>query len=93
MGVDEADEDKNGLEQLFANLISKGHQITVEYDSAGKWEQVQYNEYVDILIAGKKLSIHGREIESIEGLKDYWRARKKYNSQKAKELSKWQTRF
>jgi hypothetical protein len=75
--VDEADEDRIRLEQLFANLVSKGHQITVEYDSASKQEQARYDEYVGILKAGKKLTIYGRDIDSLRDLEDYWRTRKK----------------
>ena len=76
--VDEADENRKELEQLFSGLVSKGHKITVEYDSAKKREQTRKNEYIGILKAGKKLSINGWEIDSLEALEDYWRANKKH---------------
>jgi hypothetical protein len=68
--LDETDKDRKELEHLFSNLASKGHKITVEYDSAKNREQVQDEMYISILKAGKKLSINGMEIESVE---DYWR--------------------
>lgn len=68
--LDEADKDRKELERLFADLVSNGHKITVEYDSATKREQVQDEMYISILKAGKRLSINGKEIKSVE---DYWR--------------------
>jgi hypothetical protein len=68
--IDEADRDREKLAKLFSNLVSKGHQISVEYDSAEKREQARDEMFIGILKAGKALSIHGRDITSIE---DYWR--------------------
>lgn len=68
--LDETDKDRKELEHLFAELVSKGNKITVEYDSAKKLDQVQDEMYLSILKAGKKLSIDGKEIKSVE---DYWR--------------------
>jgi len=68
--LDEADKDRQALEQLFKDLISQGNKLSVEYDSAAKREKAKDDEYIGILKAGKKLSIYGVEISSIE---DYWR--------------------
>jgi hypothetical protein len=42
----------------------------VEYDSAAKREKAKDDMYISILKAGKKLSINGVDINSVE---DYWR--------------------
>ena len=68
--LDEADKDLQMLERLFKDLISQGNKLSVEYDSAAKREKANDDMYIGILKAGKKLSIHGVEINSIE---DYWR--------------------
>ena len=68
--LDERDKDREALEMLFAELASQGHKVTVEYDSAEKRNQVMDDMYLGILKAGKKLSINGVEIKSVE---DYWR--------------------
>lgn len=77
--LDEADKDKEELIRLFSDLLSKGHKITVEYDSAKKREQAQDEMYIGTLKAGKKLSINGKDIESVEA---YWRW--KHDAQQAK---------
>ena len=68
--LDVADKDRQALEQLFKDLISKGHKLSVEYDSATKREKFRDDMNISILKAGKKLSINGVEINSVE---DYWR--------------------
>ena len=68
--LDEADKDRQALERLFNDLISQGNQLSVEYDSAAKREKAKDDMYISILKAGKKLSINGVEISSVE---DYWR--------------------
>ena len=68
--LDEADKDRQALEQLFKDLISQGNKLSVEYDSAAKREKTKDDMYISILKAGKKLSINGVEISSV---KDYWR--------------------
>ena len=68
--IDEADKDRQALERLFKDLISHGHKLSVEYDSAAKREKAKDDMYISILKAGKKLSINGVEISSVE---DYWR--------------------
>jgi hypothetical protein len=42
----------------------------VEYDSAAKREKAKDDMYISILKAGKKLSINGVEINSVEA---YWK--------------------
>ncbi|WP_372743332.1 hypothetical protein [Neptunomonas sp.] len=71
--LDESDKDRTELEHLFSELAGKGHKITVEHDSAAKREQFQDEMYIGILKAGKKLSIDGKEIRSVE---DYWKWKK-----------------
>jgi hypothetical protein len=68
--LDEADKDRKALERLFKDLISQGNELSVEYDSAAKREKDKDDMYISILKAGKKLSINGVEISSVE---DYWR--------------------
>jgi len=68
--LDEADKDLQMLERLFKDLISQGNKLSVEYDSAAKREKANDDMYIGILKAGKKLSIQGVEIDSVE---DYWR--------------------
>ena len=68
--LDEADKDLQALERLFKVLISQGNKLSVEYDSAAKREKANDDMYIGILKDGKKLSIQGVEINSIE---DYWR--------------------
>ena len=68
--LDEADKDRQALERLFKDLISQGNKLYVEYDSAAYREKSKDDMFIGILEAGKKLSIHGVEINSVE---DYWR--------------------
>jgi hypothetical protein len=68
--IDEADRDRQALELLFRDLISQGNKISVEYDSAAKREMARDDMYISTLKAGKKLSINGVEIGSVE---DYWK--------------------
>jgi hypothetical protein len=68
--LDEADKDRQALERLFKDLISQGHKLSVEYDSAAKREKAKDDMYISVLKAGKKLSINGVDINSVE---DYWR--------------------
>jgi hypothetical protein len=68
--VDEADKDRHALEQLFKDLVSQGNKLSVEYDSAAKREKARDDMYIGVLKAGKKISINGVEISSVE---DYWR--------------------
>ena len=68
--LDEADKDRQALEQLFKDLVSIGNKLSVEYDSAAKREKARDDMYIGVLKAGKKISIHGVEISSVE---DYWR--------------------
>jgi hypothetical protein len=68
--VDEADKDRHALEQLFKDLVSQGNKLSVEYDSAAKREKARDDMYIGVLKAGKKISINGVEIRSVE---DYWR--------------------
>jgi hypothetical protein len=68
--LDEADKDRQALERLFKDLRSQGHKLSVEYDSAAKREKAKDDMYISVLKAGKKLSIYGVEISSVE---DYWR--------------------
>lgn len=68
--LDEDDKDRCELELLFSDLVSNGHKIVVEYDSTEKREQAQDEMRINILEAGKTLSIDGVKIVSIE---DYWR--------------------
>ena len=68
--LDEADKDRQALERLFMDLISQGNKLSVEYDSAAKREKARDDMYIGVLKAGKKISIHGVEISSVE---DYWR--------------------
>jgi hypothetical protein len=68
--LDEADKDRQALERLFKDLISQGNKLSVEYDSVAKREKAKDDMYISILKAGKKLSINGVEISSVE---DYWR--------------------
>jgi hypothetical protein len=68
--VDEADKDRHALEQLFKDLVSQGNKLSVEYDSAAKQEKARDDMYIGVLKAGKKISINGVEIRSVE---DYWR--------------------
>lgn len=68
--LDEADKDRQALEQLFKDLASLGNKLSVEYDSAAKREKARDDMYIGVLKAGKKISIHGVEISSVE---DYWR--------------------
>lgn len=68
--LDVADKDRHALERLFKDLISLGNKLSVEYDSAAKREKAKDDMYIRILKAGKKLSINGVEISSVE---DYWR--------------------
>ncbi len=68
--LDERDRDRQQLEMLFAELASQNQKVSVEYDSAEKRKKVLDDMYVGILKAGKKLSIKGVEIKSVE---DYWR--------------------
>ena len=68
--LDEADKDRIELELLFSNLIAEGHKITVEYDSAKRREQAQDEMYISTLKAGKKISLNGQQIDTVE---DYWR--------------------
>lgn len=64
--LDEADKDRHQLEMLFTNLLSQGHKVSVEYDSVEKRDQVFDEMHLSILRAGKKLSINGVEIKSVE---------------------------
>ena len=68
--LDERDKDRTQLESLFSELVSEGHRITVEYDSAERRDRRMDEMYLGILEAGKKLSINGVDINSPE---DYWR--------------------
>jgi len=68
--LDVADKDRQELERLFKDLISQGNKLSVEYDSAAKRDKSKDYMYIGILKAGKKLSIYGVEINSVE---DYWR--------------------
>ncbi len=71
--LDEIDKDRKELENFFTNLISGGHKITVEYDCAIKRENEKDEMYLKLLRAGKKLSINGEKIGTVE---DYWRWKK-----------------
>lgn len=68
--VDERDKDRRELELLFAGLVSQGHKVGVEYDSAQKRENAADEMHLSILQAGKMLVIDGVEIKTID---DYWR--------------------
>jgi hypothetical protein len=68
--VDEADKDRQELETLLADLVSQGHHITVEHDSAAKREQAQDAMYLGVLKAGKRITIAGAPITTAE---EYWR--------------------
>jgi hypothetical protein len=76
--VDEADKDHGQLEALFAELVSVGHKVAVEYDSAQKRAGIMDEMYLGFLRAGKKLSIDGVDIPSVEG---YWRWKKQQQSE------------
>ena len=67
--LDIADKDREEFEHFFENLISIGHKITVEYDSAKKREEAEDKMFISTLNAGKKLYINDVEIKSVE---DYW---------------------
>jgi hypothetical protein len=68
--IDELDPNRIELEQLFDTLITKGHKISVEYDSEEKREKSRDEMYLGILRAGKELKINETEIHSEA---DYWR--------------------
>jgi len=67
--LDETDEDRQALERLFEELISQGNRLIIEYDSSQKRELRKDKMYLDILKSGKKLSINGTAIGSVE---EYW---------------------
>lgn len=58
------------IEQLFAELVSQGHKIAVEYDSAARRANSEDAMYLGILEAGKQLSINGVDTENAQA---YWR--------------------
>lgn len=72
--LDEADKDLQSLESLFEDLSSRGHKLFVEYDNGNKREKYKDDMYISILKAGKKLSINGVDINSIE---EYWQWKNK----------------
>jgi hypothetical protein len=64
--LDIADKDHDGISTYIANLADKGHKVSIESDSAEIREQHQEDMYLGILKAGKKLSINGTDIGSVE---------------------------
>ncbi len=64
--LDSADKDHANLESYLASLAKTGHKVSIESDSAEIREQNQDDMYLSILSAGKKLSINGHEINSVE---------------------------
>lgn len=71
--LDEADKDRCEFELLFSDLVSDGHKIIIEYDNVKKREKAQDKMHINILKAGKTLSIDDVKIVSI---KDYWQWKK-----------------
>ena len=68
--LDEADKDRKALEQLFKDLVSLGNSFLWNSTAPLNSEKAIDDMYIGVLKAGKKISIHGVEISSVE---DYWR--------------------
>ncbi len=62
--LDEADQDRDAFESLFARLRAEGKQVSVELDSAAKREQFEEAMHLQVLRAGKKLRLEGVTFEN-----------------------------
>jgi len=64
--LDEADKDRKDIISHIEKLSKKGHKVSIESDSAEIREQFEDEMHIGILNSGKKLSINGHEINSVE---------------------------
>ena len=64
--IHEDDGDRVQFEELFRELIAKGHKITIEQDSEARRRDSQEQMIADTLSSGKEVYVEDTKIQSLE---------------------------
>jgi hypothetical protein len=78
--IEETDKDRLALENYFAQLILKGYRITVEYDSPERRAESYKVMQLELLKAGKSLTINGIKFDNAEQYLEYYKSSKNTDS-------------